>query len=144
ILLLFGLMQYFKYEEVTSLGQFQWGHYFRDYFRFDRAAANGFSIYEKSLFFTIFVLLQFWNMFNAKAFKSEGSAFKDMRRCLGGFVPVALLVVIGQWLIVEAGGRMFSVTPLSFADWGRIIVATSLVLWAGEAYRLLHGLLRKS
>ena len=144
LLFLFGLMQYFKYEEITSLGQFRWGGYFRDYFRFDRAAENGFSIYEKSLFFTIFVLLQFWNMFNAKAFKSEGSAFKDMRLCMGGFVPVALLVVIGQWLIVEMGGRMFSVTPLSFADWGRIIGCTSIVLWAGEAYRLLHGCLKKN
>ncbi|MDE6515482.1 MAG: calcium-translocating P-type ATPase, PMCA-type [Bacteroidales bacterium] len=141
LLFLFGLMQYFKYEDVTSLGQFHWNGYFRHYFRFDRAAANGFSIYEKTLFFTVFVLLQFWNMFNAKAFKSEGTAFKDMRRCLGGFVPVALLVVIGQWLIVEAGGRMFSVTPLSFADWGRIIAATSVVLWAGEAYRGLKALL---
>ncbi len=140
LLFLFGLMQYFKYEDVTSLAQFRWGGYFHHYFRFDRAAANGFSLYEKTLFFTIFVLLQFWNMFNAKAFKAEGSAFKDMRLCLGGFVPVALLVVIGQWLIVEAGGRMFSVTPLSFADWGRIIAATSVVLWAGEGYRLLKSL----
>ncbi len=140
LLFLFGLMQYFKYEEIGSLGQFNWGDYCRDYFRFDHAPGAGFSIYEKSLFFTLFVLLQFWNMFNAKAFKSEGSAFKDLGQCLSGFVPVALLVVLGQWLIVSVGGRMFSVTPLSTADWWRIIGWTSLVLWLGEAERWLRGL----
>ncbi len=79
-------------------------------------------------------------MFNAKAFKSEGSAFKDLGQCLSGFVPVALLVVLGQWLIVSVGGRMFRVTPLSTADWWRIIGWTSLVLWLGEAERWLRGL----
>lgn len=140
LLFLFGLMQYLKYEDIASLGQFNWGDYFRNYFRFDHAPEAGFSIYEKSLFFTIFVLLQFWNMFNAKAFKSEGSALKDLRHCLSGFVPVALLVVLGQWLIVSTGGRMFSVTPLSAADWWRIIGWTSVVLWVGEVERWLHGL----
>ena len=135
MLFLFGLLQYFKYEDVASLSQFSWTAYAQHYFRFDPAASHALSLYEKSLFFTIFVLLQFWNMFNAKAFKSGGSAFKDMKRCLSGFVPVALLVLIGQWVIVSTGGQMFSVTPLSTADWWTIIGLTSLVLWVGEIIR---------
>ncbi|MDR2388537.1 MAG: calcium-translocating P-type ATPase, PMCA-type [Tannerellaceae bacterium] len=90
--------------------------------------------YELSSFFTIFVLLQFWNMFNAKAFADTQSAFADLGHSKT-FLQIAFLIVLGQYLIVTFGGAMFNVVPLSLKDWVLIILSTSLVLWVGEAMR---------
>ncbi|MDE6408738.1 MAG: calcium-translocating P-type ATPase, PMCA-type [Muribaculaceae bacterium] len=89
---------------------------------------------ELSMFFTIFVFLQFWNMFNARAFETGRSAF-HFKNC-GGFVLIALVILIGQIFIVSVGGEFFNVTPLSILDWLIIIGATSIVLWIGELVRL--------
>ncbi|MEY8722643.1 calcium-translocating P-type ATPase, PMCA-type [Bacteroides stercorirosoris] len=94
------------------------------------------SAYELSLFFTIFVMLQFWNMFNARAFETGCSAF-NFKGC-SGFGLIAFIIVIGQILIVSVGGEMFSVVPISLMDWIIIIVSTSLVLWIGELIRLIR------
>ncbi|MBR5296521.1 MAG: calcium-translocating P-type ATPase, PMCA-type [Parabacteroides sp.] len=98
--------------------------------------------YFLSWFFSFFVMLQFWNMFNAKAFMEGRSAFANLKGCKS-FLFVALLIIIGQYLIVTFGGEMFSVTPLTWKDWGIIIGSTSLVLWIGEIARLI-GRLRKA
>ena len=98
--------------------------------------------YFLSWFFSFFVMLQFWNMFNAKAFMEGHSAFANLKGCKS-FLFVALLIIIGQYLIVTFGGEMFSVTPLTWKDWGIIIGSTSLVLWIGEIARLI-GRLRKA
>ena len=95
---------------------------------------NGWSPYEQSLFFTIFVMLQFWNMFNARAYATGESALK-ISGCRG-FLLIAHLVFFGQLLIVTLDGRMFNVTPLCWQDWLLIISATSVVLWIGEIGRL--------
>jgi Ca2+-transporting ATPase len=84
-------------------------------------------------------MLQFWNMFNAKAFMEGSSAFANLKECKS-FLFVALLIIIGQYLIVTFGGEMFSVTPLTWKDWGIIIGSTSLVLWFGEIARLIDRL----
>lgn len=97
--------------------------------------AGGISRYDLSRFFTIFVLLQFWNMFNAKAFATGKSAFSNMGHSIG-FEIVAVIILVGQILIVEFGGEIFRTVPLSLKDWGIIIGATSFVLWIGEARRL--------
>lgn len=91
--------------------------------------------YELSMFFTIFVFLQFWNMFNARAFETGRSAF-HFKDC-GGFIIIALIIIIGQIFIVSVGGQFFNVTPLRISDWLIIIGFTSLVLWIGEIIRLL-------
>lgn len=92
--------------------------------------------YEQSLFFTLFVWLQFWNMFNARAFKSGRSAFhfKGAR----GFVLIALVILVGQLFIVNFGGEMFSVTPLTWEDWLLTFVLTSPVLFIGELVRVIR------
>jgi Ca2+-transporting ATPase len=90
--------------------------------------------YELSLFFTIFVMLQFWNLFNARAFETGRSAF-HFEGC-NGFGLIVLAVIIGQVLIVSIGGEMFNVTAISIVDWFIIIVFTSVVLWVGECIRL--------
>ena len=97
---------------------------------------SGLSAYEISLFFTIFVMLQFWNMFNARAIATGHSAFHEISSCRG-FVSIVALIFFGQILIVELGGAMFNVVPLSISDWLITVGATSLVLWIGEFVRLV-------
>ena len=96
---------------------------------------GGLTEYEQSEFFTFFVMLQFWNMFNAKAYMTGQSAFKGLSENKT-FLSVCAIIVIGQFLIVTFGGEMFNVVPLSLTSWGVIIASTSLVLWIGEIIRL--------
>lgn len=96
---------------------------------------------ELSLYFTIFVMLQFWNMFNARAFKTGRCAITNLKHC-ESFKFIILLILVGQILIVELGGKMFSVRPLTISDWMIIIASTSLVLWIGEIGRWIAN--RKS
>lgn len=100
------------------------------------------SRYHLSVFFTTFVMLQFWNMFNAKAFHSGGSAFKNMMQSTG-FLIVMFIIPIGQFLIVEFGGEVFRTVPLSWKDWFIIIASTSAVLWIGEIVRLFRKIIAK-
>ncbi len=99
------------------------------------AFGSSITVYELSVFFTVFVMLQFWNMFNAKAFGTKNSAFAGLGRCYA-FLGVLLLILAGQFAIVTWGGEVFRTVPLSPRDWGIIIGATSLVLWGGEIGRL--------
>ncbi len=95
--------------------------------------------YELSMFFTIFVMLQFWNMFNAKAYSDKKSAFSDFKDSKA-FLFVSLLIIVGQYFIVTFGGQMFSVVPLTWEDWGIIFAGTSIVLWLGEIVRFFTRL----
>lgn len=127
--LLTALLLLFQHYNVDSLTDFAWlqaGGESTDYL----------NTYEESVFFSLFVLLQFWNMFNARAFRTGRSAFHGLRSCRG-FLFVALFILLGQVAIVTFGGPMFSVQPLPFSDWLVIIGATSLVLWGGELKRLI-------
>lgn len=105
-----------------------------DFLHLEVGSYKHMSPYELSLFFTVFVMLQFWNMFNARAYATGRSAFhfKDCK----GFCTIVLFILIGQVLIVELGGQMFNVTPLLWQDWAFIIISTSAVLWIGEFLRL--------
>lgn len=125
-LLMMVLLYLFRHADVESLLQ-PW--------HLDFSSPGHISPYELSLFFTLFVMLQFWNLFNARAFGTGRSAF-HMAHC-DGFVFIALLILVGQYLIVTFGGTMFSVVPLKAADWAIVIAATSAVLWVGELRRLI-------
>lgn len=125
-LLMMVLLYLFRHADVESLLQ-PW--------HLDFSSPGHISPYELSLFFTLFVMLQFWNLFNARAFGTGRSAF-HMAHC-DGFVFIALLILVGQYLIVTFGGTMFSVVPLKAADWGIVFAATSAVLWVGELRRLI-------
>ena len=135
VVLLFGFIQYFKNEDITSLTQFSITDYFSHFFHFG-VPKNGLSAYELSLFFSIFVFLQFWNMFNAKAYRTGKSTFYNIGKSQG-FILIATVIVIGQVFITTFGGQMFNVTPLKLTDWTIIIGATSLVLWTGEILRAI-------
>ena len=125
-LLLFALLWIFEHADITSL---------TDLCSLHLGGETGLSAYELSLFFTIFVFLQFWNLFNARAFETGRSAF-HFKNC-SGFVLIAAVILFGQIGIVSVGGEFFNVTPLKLTDWLIIIGSTSLVLWIGELVRLL-------
>lgn len=116
------IMQHSDVNSVNDLINFKYGNY------------DDLSAYELSMFFTIFVMLQFWNMFNAKAFMTGKSAFASIKDC-SGFMLIAVVIFVGQILIVQFGGKMFNVTPLEPYDWLIIIAATSIVLLIGEIIR---------
>ena len=100
------------------------------------------SDYFLSYFFTVFVMLQFWNMFNAKAYASGKSAFADFKES-GAFWLVAGIILVGQIIIVTIGGEVFRTMPLLLKDWLVIIGGTSFVLWAGEIVRFIKRKLSK-
>lgn len=135
VLLLFGLLQYFKHYDIQSLWEFSLSDYFRSYFDFSHVS-DGLKPYELSLFFSFFVMLQLWNMFNAKAFHTGGSTFRNMSQSKG-FLLIAFVILVGQILIVSLGGQMFSVVPISVSDWFLLLLCTSPVLILGELKRLI-------
>ena len=141
VIFLFGLLQYFHHTDISAFSQIEWSKFFNYYFQF--TTEGNLSAYEISLFFTIFVMLQFWNMFNAKAFATGTSAFSCMWKC-SGFIGIGLLIIVGQILIVSFGGEMFSVTPLSANDWWQLTLATSVVLIAGEIGRLIAHICKQT
>lgn len=127
-LLLYAFLYYLGCADIRSISDI------------GNVALGGYSVltpYEESLFFTVFVFLQFWNMFNARAFATGRSAL-HLGKC-GGFLFIAMIILVGQILIVETGGEFFNVTPLSLADWLIAIGSTSLVLWTGELLRLFSA-----
>ncbi|MCM1005662.1 MAG: calcium-translocating P-type ATPase, PMCA-type [Prevotella sp.] len=126
-LLLLALLYYLQHTEITSLTQIG---------SVTIGANTGLTPYALSAFFTTFVFMQFWNMFNARAFESGRSAF-HFKGC-SGFALIAVIIFIGQILIVSKGGAFFNVVPLSLQDWLIIIVATSPVLWLEEIVRLFR------
>ena len=98
---------------------------------------------ELTVFFTIFVMLQWWNLFNARSLGSHHSALRRLWACRG-FLLVLVLVLVGQWLIVTFGGKMFRTVPLAPLTWLYIIAGTSPVLWIGELYRKFFDLKGKA
>lgn len=96
---------------------------------------GGIDMTELSVFFTTFVMLQWWNLLNTRTLDSCHSAFRYLHRCRG-LLLVLFIILAGQWLIVTFGGQMFRTVPLSPRTWLYIIIGTSPVLWLGEIYRL--------
>lgn len=123
--LLLGILWYFQHTELDSLTQIG---------RVPFGANTGLTPYELSLFFTILVFLQFWNLFNARAYATGRSALHFKGNA--GFTFIVLAIFVGQIAIVELGREFFNVVPLKFTDWAIIIGSTSLVLWVGELLRL--------
>jgi len=125
VVLLLGLLYYFTKTDIFNTGE------------------AGLCVKELTVFFTLFVMLQFWNMFNAKAFFSGRSAFYGFSKSIG-FLIVSVVIITGQVLIVEFGGNVFRTVPLSFREWGIIIIASSFVLWIGEIIRMINRKRKKS
>ena len=108
----------------------------------ERRGKGGVDVHELTMFFTTFVMIQFWNLFNAKALMSHHTAFRHFLKDKG-MILVLILVLVGQWIIVTFGGEMFRTTPLSLHEWLLIIGSTSIVLWVGEIWRALKRMIAK-
>lgn len=108
----------------------------------ERRGKGGVDVHELTMFFTTFVMIQFWNLFNAKALMSHHTAFRHFLKDKG-MILVLVLVLVGQWIIVTFGGEMFRTTPLSLHEWLFIIGSTSVVLWAGELWRAFKRMIAK-
>ena len=108
----------------------------------ERRGKGGVDVHELTMFFTTFVMIQFWNLFNAKALMSHHTAFRHFLKDKG-MILVLVLVLVGQWIIVTFGGEMFRTTPLSLHEWLLIICSTSVVLWAGELWRAFKRMIAK-
>lgn len=131
--ILLAILLFFQHADVTSLTDinFSWGAY------------NGLTPYELGLFFTIFVMLQFWNLFNAKAFMTNDSAFNGLTwKNTKWFILIVVIIFIGQVIMTEVPGvqEMFNVAEggVKPLDWVVIVAATSFVLWIGELVRLIR------
>lgn len=127
-IMLIGLLYIFKHAQVESL---------TDLLHLNLSGPKEVTPYELTLLFTIFVMTHFFYLFDARAYKSGRSAlhFKDC----GGLLSISLIIFIGQVAMVEIPGiqQFFNVVSLSLSDWVIIIVASSLVLWIPELFRLL-------
>lgn len=108
----------------------------------ERRGKGGVDVHELTMFFTTFVMIQFWNLFNAKALMSHHTAFRHFLKDKG-MILVLVLVLVGQWIIVTFGGEMFRTTPLSLHEWLLIIGSTSVVFWAGELWRTFKRMIAK-
>ena len=108
----------------------------------ERRGKGGVDVHELTMFFTTFVMIQFWNLFNAKALMSHHTTFRHFLKDKG-MILVLVLVLVGQWIIVTFGGEMFRTTPLSLHEWLLIIGSTSVVLWVGELWRTFKRMIAK-
>ena len=109
------------------------------YFKY---ADGGMNDQRLTIFFTFFVMLQFWNLFNARVFGTTDSAFKGLNQSYG-MELIVLAILGGQFLIVQFGGAVFRTVPLDWQTWLMIIGSSSVVLWIGELIRLVQRLMHK-
>ena len=109
---------------------------------FFKNMSGGMDVHHLTVFFTIFVMLQFWNLFNASVFGTNHSIFKDAGHAMG-MLGVALIILVGQFIIVTFGGKVFRTEPLPALEWAYIIAGTSVVLWIGEIWRGVKRMMKK-
>ena len=103
---------------------------------------GGMTVQRLTVFFTFFVMLQFWNLFNARVFGTTDSAFKGLSKSYG-MELIVLAILVGQFLIVQFGGAVFRTEPLDWQTWLLIIGVSSTVLWVGELIRLVQRSIHK-
>ncbi len=137
VLIMLGFVQYFKHVEVNTLADFSVIDYLNNYFNFKTLDGEKYTTYEHSLTFTIFVFLQFWNLFNAKAYHTGKTAFANAAKSFGGFELALVIILVGQFVIVTFGSEMFGVEPLKWQDWLICLLGTSPVILIGEIVRLV-------
>ena len=105
-------------------------------------STQGMNVHNLTIFFTFFVMLQFWNLFNARVFGTTDSAFKGLSKSYG-MELIVLAILAGQFLIVQFGGAVFRTEPLDWQTWLLIIGVSSTVLWVGELVRLVQRIIHK-
>lgn len=137
---LYGMLQYLRLNPIDSLSDFSLCGYVRAIAM--KPGGNALTTYDLTMFFTLFVFLQFWNLFNARSFGSSHSALFDMPHSKVFFMTVAV-IFIGQIAIVYLGGTMFNVCPISISDMLIIIAISSPVMLVPTICAALRGLLKR-
>ena len=151
--ILVGIWQMLSHGDYTSFGALL-GDFDIDHLTDFSAATHVRHPHELGIFFTFFVMLQFWNIFNARYFRTGRSLVEDLvdmvkrpssiaQRYSAGFGAVLLVILLGQFLITNVFGKMFGVEALSLSDWLLLIAVTSPVLLVGEVFRLLRNRLAR-
>lgn len=97
------------------------------WFRWADGAMSG---RELTVFFTVFILVQFWNMFNVRKFGYPQAAMFGFSENPWFFL-IAGIILVGQVLIVQFGGTVFRTVPLAMMDWVWLLSITSPVLLFG-------------
>ncbi|MBE6339165.1 MAG: calcium-translocating P-type ATPase, PMCA-type [Bacteroidales bacterium] len=140
IVIMLAILHYFKCNNIIDLSDVFTRSYRMHFFTYN---PNGtLTPYELSAFFSIFVLIHLWNLFNMKAFRTYRSVFTKLEKTSTFHIIVAA-ILIGQILIVTFGGKLFNVVSLSFTDWLIIIGVTSIILVVGEVFRFFRWLMKK-
>ena len=115
LLVLGVLLLYFKTHNIDNINQFFSNKQYHAYLH----------PYELTFFFTFFVMLQFWNLFNVRLLNTHTSLSKQ--KWGRGFALIVLIILVGQFLMVTFGGEMFGVIPLDWLSWTVIIVSTFII-----------------
>lgn len=134
-LLLFGLMQYMRAENIDSLLEFDFVRLCRSLYDF---SGEDMSTYDLTLFFNFFVFVQMWNLFNARTFGSGHSVFHNLGDCRM-FLIVVGMITAGQFLIIYCGGEMFNVERLCISDMLITIAVTSLIMIIPQTVNLINA-----
>ena len=156
-LLLFGLWHLLWHSDLTSVEELIDKDFWQMYFNKTNDIANHkqhLNGYELGVFFSFFVLLQFWNLFNARYFRTGRTLLQDLVRGIRrpdtlhtafskGFLLIVTVILIGQVVIVNYCGEMFGVSALTLADWLWTLLLTMPILLVGEATRLTRQLIRR-
>ena len=156
-IVLAGLWQLLWHTNISSVYDLiSWGSlklFITDFANMDKVKAH-LSGYELGVFFSIFVMLQFWNLFNAKYFRTDRSLIQDIVGLFtnskkvkdsysAGFLWIVLVILVGQILIVTYAGAMFNVAPLTLSDWSWILLITSPVLVVSDIVRFVRNMVNK-
>lgn len=98
------------------------------------SAAGAPSAHDVTVLFTGFVLLQFWNLFNARVYGTNNCFTKGLFGNVS-FILIAIVILAGQVVAVQYGGTIFRTVPLQAEEWGLIAAVTCPVLIIGELVR---------
>lgn len=91
-----------------------------------------FGLYLTELF-AIFMMINWWNLFNIRVFGKNRSIFYNLKGS-SKFLLGSLVIFIGTILIVQFGGEIFNTRPLDFKEWCIIVASTSPIVIIREIW----------
>ena len=93
---------------------------------------------DLTIFFAGYMILNWWNMFNARVIGKNKSLFDGLARN-PKFYGIMILILVVTVVMVQIGGDVFRTEPLSWKTWMWILIATSPVVIVRELYFRLWG-----
>ncbi len=93
---------------------------------------------DLTVFFASYMVINLWNMFNARVIGKNKSVFSGLKSNYK-FTGILLFILAVTILLVQFGGEVFQTHPLSWKTWLTIILVTSPVMIVREIYFQLFG-----